>query len=250
MKSVLGAFIGLACIASTLGQTTVVLYAEDFGGSSTADLHGTAPDTRPDSETWITATGASAWQADGSISNGGSANALLPFTPESGYVYTLQASLNPNAPTNSDDWFAIGFARNANVTTGFQLLETTAWMLGRVRRDSNGDIQTFLGPDTASGTNHSSAVGTLGFKVVLDTTGSQWTAEWFLNDSSLRSVAFSSQPTINYVGLGRLGSAVGSFSSFSLSATSAVPEPSTWALVLGLVALGAAIRRRRTGRSN
>ncbi len=53
----------------------------------------------------------------------------------------------------------------------------------------------------------------------------------------------SGNPTINYVGFVSEGTAVGSVSAFQLTAT-AVPEPSTYAMVLGGIATLLLIRRR------
>jgi hypothetical protein len=49
-------------------------------------------------------------------------------------------------------------------------------------------------------------------------------------------------PTINYVGFVSEGTAVGSVSSFQLTA---IPEPSTYALVVGGIATLLLIRRQR-----
>ena len=77
--------------------------------------------------------------------------------------------------------------------------------------------------------------------IVLNTEATAWTAEWFVDASSVRSETFVSNPTgINYVGLGRDNCANVTFSNFNLSV---VPEPSSAAL-LGLGGL-ALLRRRR-----
>jgi hypothetical protein len=84
--------------------------------------------------------------------------------------------------------------------------------------------------------------GPLTLSIVLDTTGAQWTAEWFVGGSSARTETFGSNPTgITHVGLGRESNTDTTFSDFSLTV---IPEPSAAALfALGGLAL---LRRRRS----
>lgn len=231
----------LASAACASAQTTV--FFEDFSGSSLSDLNGTAPDIRPGSETWSVAPGS--WQADGSITGAGEANAFLSFSPTTGQTYTLSIDANPQNGTG--DWFALGFAGAAATNSGFQESSTVAWMLLRGNRGTGG-VQTFLGPDTNGGTDHDALPDTVNLKVVLDTTATQWTAEWFINGTSIREETFSSNPNINYVGFGRFGDATGTVDNFALTAT-AVPEPSTYALGIGAAAVVVAALRRRKPRS-
>jgi hypothetical protein len=224
----------------------VVIYSDDFSGSAPADLNGTVPDIRPGSETWLAGSGATAWRADGSVAGGGDANAFLPFSPESGKTYTLSVDANPTSPVDSSNWFALGFSETTSVGGGFyNSINATGWMLLRVNRG----VQTFLGFNTTSGVTHSTAgTGVVKLEVVLDTTESAWTVEWFVDNTSIRSVSYTANPTINYVTFGRLFDASGTVDNFSLS-VSAVPEPASYALVLGGVVTGViALRRRRQAR--
>ncbi len=114
-------------------------------------------------------------------------------------------------------------------------------MLLRVNRG----VQTFIGPNTASGEDYLEAEGeVVTLAVVLDTTESAWTVEWFVNDTSIRSIGYTANPTINYVGFGRLFAASGTVDDFSLT-VSAVPEPASSALVVAAIVGGAITLRRR-----
>ena len=68
----------------------------------------------------------------------------------------------------------------------------------------------------------------------------RWTAEWFINNSSVRSATYSTNPTITQVGLMRFESAAGSARNFTLTV---VPEPGT-SMLLGLGLAGLSVRRR------
>jgi hypothetical protein len=242
--------LALFCVAVACASAQTTLYFDDFSGSGSSDLNGTAPDIRPGSETWIAGSESNDWKADGSISAGGDSNAFLPFSPSPGQIYTLSIDANPvNA---NDDWFAIGFTPSDSVNSSYaeDPVSASPWMLLRGQRASN--LQTFLGPGTTDGadfnpTEDSTPLldGVVNLKIVLDTTGEQWTAEWVVNNVSIRQTTFDTNPTINYVGLGRWETAIGTVDNFTLTSASAIPEPATYALTLAAFAAGAAALRRR-----
>jgi len=255
MRNALLTLIAAGLFAGACGSAgAAVLYFDDFDGLSSTDLNGTAPDVRPGAETW---TAQSRWKADGSKSANGHANAWLPFSPLPEREYILSLDVNPDI-SGSGDWFSVGFSTGSQTVNwhtdgGTQVY---AWMLDREDDDRTDVVQTFLGPDTFSGGDYNiepDVVGPVNLKVVLDTKPTNWTAEWFVDGTSIRGpVAYGVglNPTgINYAGLGAWSSATGVVDNFRL--TEVVPEPSTiliWS-VLGLgVGLGMAQRRRRTAR--
>jgi hypothetical protein len=80
----------------------------------------------------------------------------------------------------------------------------------------------------------------------LDTTGAQWTTTFFQGGVQWTDTYTytGGNPTINYVGFVNAdGTAVRNVSAFQL--TQAVPEPSTYALVLGGILPLLVLRRRR-----
>ncbi|MHB1767247.1 MAG: hypothetical protein ACYCUV_05270 [Phycisphaerae bacterium] len=98
--------VGLADTASAS-----VIYSDNFPGTSTAALNGTSPATDATAATWSAplAPGSDGWAANGATTNTTThAAALLSFTPVSGNVYTLSATLDPTG--GNSNWIALGFA--------------------------------------------------------------------------------------------------------------------------------------------
>ena len=207
-------FNKIACLAAFMivsMQETVsaaTVYFDDFSGLSGTDLNGVAPDTRPGSETWASTTGTPApWKADGSKASSGSEVALLPFTPAVNKVYTLTLDVNPDDGTAG--WFSVGFTQRGDTTQHWLSgdpsgLNAAAWMLNKGYDDSapETEVQTFLGLVTGGGQSHNQEEqGLVELKVVLNTSAALWTVEWFFNGTSIRGpVAYTTNPTINYVG--------------------------------------------------
>ena len=240
--------IGMASIAlCQAASAATIYYYDDFSGSNGTDLNGTAPDTRPSTETWLGGTGAEAWQADGSVTPGAVAQgtAWLPFVPSPGQVYELSLAMSVGANVNGD-WFALGFAGNGGVSTDFISADPFAW--GLKRGTSGGDaneVYSVPDPSTTGIALEGVYAGTTLMSIVLDTNPALWTAEWFVDGLSVRGPeAFAVNPAITHVGFGRYTENVGgSVDNFQLTV---VPEPaSIYAMVMGLFALAFANSRSR-----
>ena len=237
----LAALAGLALAAGS--AQAVVLYQDDFG-DGLSDLHGRTPDTTTGGNTWTASTD---WKNDGAAAATGAANdddnAFLDFTPTAGTIYTLTASLaTPSGGVNDTSWGGIGFTDTNTLTNAFWENAASPWVLYR----ENTQVVSFDGPGT-SGTNvgEGNFTGPVTLSIVLDTTNAlDWTAQWLVNGSEVRAAESIGTPTINSVGLGRVGGAAVDFSSFSLSDNTAIPEPSTSALI-GLGGLALILRRRK-----
>ncbi len=230
-------------LAASPAVAEIIIYADDFSGDSSTNLSGQAPDTRPGSETWTASATNPPWKADGSIGTfAGGRNAFLPFVPVDDKVYTLSLDLNLTGG-GSGDWFAMGFAQYNVADATFTASSVNGWayMLHKSPAGTSNHVQTFTGP---AGTGYEGSYDVTGtaLKVVLDTQPDTWTAEWFLDGSSLRGPTDIS-PTINYVGFGRCGTATGSVDNFELTV---IPEPSTLVLLgISALALLLVLRRRR-----
>lgn len=212
-------------------SAATILYEHHFTGSSADSLNGVTPDTTINTNVW---TANSAWRADGSVSTGDTARgAFLPFSPQGGLIYTLEATLISAGTGNT--WLGVGFTGNDGVSASFQSQNASPWVLHRGPGSSpaNG-VSSFLGPGTSgSETNTPTGGGPQTFRLVLNTTSALWTTEWFLgaSETPFRTEVFMTNPTINYVGIGynRSGTDLpGSASHFSLSV---IPEPSSGILV-------------------
>lgn len=241
-----------AIAALTLGGIThhadaAVIYNETFSGASTTDLNGTAPDTTTGGNTWVSTT---AWNKDGSVDAGTDDSAFLAFTPVAGKVYTLSATLT--TPTGLvSDWAAIGFTAddvtNIDFWSGTNL--AAPWVLYRTDEtdgvDGDAQVVSFLGTGVGGSADEGEHTGPLTLAIELDTTGALWTVEWFVGGASARTQTYGSNPTINYVGLGRIDGASTTFSAFSLTDDSvAIPTPAALPAGLAMLAVIAARRRR------
>lgn len=240
-------YLALFCIAAVSASAQTVIYFDDFSGLNSSDLHGTAPDTRPDNETWIANTGGNGWKADGFISGSGPSNAFLPFSPVAGNRYTLSIDANPvNANSN---WFAVGFSQYSAVDEMFVGGDVGSWVSILLPGNRAFELETYLGPGTTGGVDFDAPLGTVNLQIVLDTTGEKWTAEWLVNNVSLREETFATNPTINYIAIGRWSGATGTIDNLTLTSGTAIPEPSTYALIVAAFAAGVVALRRRTRRS-
>jgi hypothetical protein len=237
--------VAVAILGFALPSHAVVIYYDDFSGTSGTDLAGTAPDIRPGSETWALGTGDTAvpaerWKADGSVlgssSGGGGAGGILPFTPSAGNVYELSVQLNPTTTDGSGDWLAMGFLDSA----GSMPATGAPWAFKRGDSGSPAfETVSLLGPGVSGlaseGVPSGAQPSPTDFRIVLDTTPALWTVEWFIDGSSVRTDTYASNPSITHVGIFRFESVAGSVDNFQLTQ---VPEPGTLALVgIGLVAM-------------
>jgi hypothetical protein len=211
----------LLLIGGTSKASATAIYSQTFTGGTGA-LVGTS-----------VTTGDGIWTGANIINRNGNTTGIdgavsLDFTPESGYVYDLSATINVTAPNGS--WLGVGFLQDNNAY-GFFGTKTTPTAL-------HTDRWQFWPP----GANAN--VGSNDILIRLDTTGVQWTTTFFQGGVQWTDTYTYTgvNPTINYVGFVSEGTAVGSVSAFQL--TQAVPEPSTYALVLGGIATLLLIRRR------
>jgi hypothetical protein len=171
--------------------------------------------------------------------------AILPFNPVQGNIYTLSASMNPTVPADSPSWFALGFTNRNATDNWFVGAQNSATIFARVSNNAYPDFYA-QGPGTGG-------IGNLGnytdgvahvYSITLDTTAgnsANWTASYSVDGTQvIAPTALGYNPTINYVGFGADASA-GTIDNFSLTV---VPEPSTYALVVGGIATLLLSRRR------
>ena len=222
--------LALASMSATAGTT---IYTETFIGNTGA-LNGAT-----------TTEGGGTWSAgpymthDGALPVQGKQLAYLDFTPDAGNVYTLSMDL---AITGSADWFGFGFSELNTQNVYFYQINSSAWILN----ETAGNVNTYLGPNTANiyeGGNIAT-LATNNLKVVLDTTETLWSVAYYVNDGLVNEATYTVNPTISYVALGKAnGGLTGQMSNLSL--TAAVPEPGTYALLAGALALASVMVRRR-----
>jgi hypothetical protein len=212
----------LLLIGGTSKASAVVIYSQDFtGGAST--LAGTAP-----------TVGTGLWTGNNIINLNGNSTGVggavsLAFTPSSGFVYDLSATINITGDVGV--WEGVGFLQD-NSEYGFFGTQTTPTALRTDRWQ--------FWPPGVNANVHSNDI-----LIRLDTTGAQWTTTFFQGGVQWTDTYTytGGNPTINYVGFVNAdGTAVRNVSAFQL--TQAVPEPSTYAQVLGGIVTLLLIRRR------
>jgi hypothetical protein len=250
MKHTTIKLLSVLTLGVTLAYTPVasaaVIYQDDF--NRTGNLNGSAsPTIAEQGVTWSSAN----WETDGSAAKPTAAGwmAILPFTPATGNVYTLSASMNPTSPAGSPSWFILGFTGRGATDSwlaGSAPNQSSASVAARVSNNDYPDFYT-LGPGSSGITslgNYADGVAHL-YSITLDTTAlnsANWTVSYSVNGNQvIAPTALGYNPVIEYVGFGSGDATGGTISNFSLTV---VPEPSTYALVLGGIATLLLIRRR------
>jgi hypothetical protein len=214
----------LLLIGGTGKASAAVIYSQTFTGGTGA-LAGTT--TTTGNGTWTPNAISSVVDRNGNTTaQYGSIS--LAFTPQSGFVYDLTATINVTDANGS--WLGVGFLQD-NDAYGFfgtknnpAALRTAGWQIW---------------PQAANYTQSSNDI-----LIRLDTTGAQWKTSIYQGGGQMGETFTytSGNPTINWVGIITEGGAVGNVSAFQLTA---VPEPSTYAMVLGGLLNLSLIRRRR-----
>ncbi|HTV39737.1 MAG TPA: hypothetical protein VMF08_04120 [Candidatus Sulfotelmatobacter sp.] len=190
-----------------------MIYSNSFTGG-TVTLNGTAPtvaanlDGGSSSALWsFTADDTNEYFADGT-SDGTAGAALLPFTPQPGFLYTMTASVNVGTNTGKA-FLCMGFTEYGpvNQTTNLARFGNTGvsgygWMEFNV-----GTSELFQGPGTsgenASNSNAIPTAGTYTVQVLLNTSNTQWTASASVNGVQIGTVVYSANPPIAFAGIGQ-----------------------------------------------
>ncbi|MGE9294764.1 MAG: PEP-CTERM sorting domain-containing protein [Puniceicoccales bacterium] len=242
--------LNLGVLAATASAQLV--YQDNFDGPATT-LNGVAPDVRPGSETWASEN----LNANGSISTG-SMSSWLPYTFAEDMEYTLTLSSNFAFDGQSSTPVYLGFTENSPFNTGNMMgfAQNTFGILAVTR---GGGYEFLPGPNndtpaTATGANSTlfNQSGVYDMQLVLTTYSTQdWTLTGYVDgvqidlDSSSPGLVYTFTEAKNFTGIG-MGYHSSTFTAegFEFS-EAAIPEPSTYALLGGSLALGLAFLRRR-----
>jgi hypothetical protein len=228
--------VAILALLSPLPSSAAVIYQDSF--ARIGDLNGTAPD--------VVDTGAATWTAtlhqygrDNFATNGSAAvsagipTAFLPLTLDLTSIYTLTLTVN-NPVSNGNNWLALGFlAGHPNdISGGFNggSNAPSPWVLQTGNGGAQGFSPGFGGTSVTPGLDHT-------YTITLDsaTGASSISVDGGLAFASgtLSSTQLSS---ISGVGFGSNFAEGSTFRNFILTdnvVVAAVPEPSTWAMVLG-----------------
>ena len=199
--AVLGALI---VIEGTSKASAAVIYSQTFNGGP-GGLATTTP-----------TTGAGTWTGDNIISrngelDGGWGAISLAFTPTSGLLYELTATISSQY---WGSWIGVGFLPDNSLY---------GW-------SPNNPV--VLRTETGWGTPPQAGIASMlsnDVLIRLDTTASQWTAAFFQGGTQIGTTyTYATNPTINRVGFVSDGSG-GTVSAFSLTTVSNSPTFATWA---------------------
>src|ERR1700744_4906263 len=151
--------IALMAVSEPVADSQII-YSNNFAAGTAMNILGTAPTVANGTAGGINPT---AWNDvlgtndTGALLANGSDNTtladswLLPFNPQSGYIYTLSASLTFTG--NPGNWVGFGFAQNdaTNVPLGFGRFADSSnggptgydWM---ILTETSGNVQYFSRP--------------------------------------------------------------------------------------------------------
>ncbi|MEI7956874.1 MAG: hypothetical protein WCJ66_17045, partial [Verrucomicrobiota bacterium] len=201
------------------GACGTTIYADSLVGSGGA-LNGTPADT---ATAYAGGTAGATWTTAGITETTGGASfvsskaAFLPITIQTGYIYTLTATLSTT--TSGDTWTALGFSDTTNAGQWHTQGNKYAWAGVRGNGSSSPDF-FFGGAGTANPTTCGSiAKGTAMVTITLDTTCANWKTSATIGGVSSTACTYSANPTgIKYVGFGADGAATSSVKNLSLTA--------------------------------
>jgi hypothetical protein len=248
--------LGLA----TSSSQAVVLYSQPFSAAS-AQLNGTAVAGGTLSSNW---KASGLFMTNGTLSATTRSMALLSFTPSSGNIYELSMTVG----NLSSGFLGIGFCDDISFTAGNtaggnttgnnntdRMINGNAINYGMMFLNPSALATTGMGYSTYSSsinildTNVSLGAGTINdpgpynIKILMDTTGANWTTEYFVDNVSVRFFTHAGALTnIDSVGINAGNATTATtFSNFQLQT---IPEPG--ASLLGGVGILALLRRRRS----
>ncbi len=216
--------------ATTTMEWATALSAEAF--ESTGSLNGNATETG--AGTW----GASpAWTRNNGLAakaTNGDANALLPFTPVIGKVYTLSLEIDPTNSPASTDWLSLGFlsqpASNSALYTQSSAftIQGGPWMLVRANGSQSGNTMQAFSSALNGTINSNPVVNGVGsydtIAVTLDTRSTNWISRYYFNGNLRGMHNLGASPLIQSAGFGAFSTAKANVRNFRL-ATADAPAP-------------------------
>ncbi|RYD30905.1 MAG: hypothetical protein EOP87_15780 [Verrucomicrobiaceae bacterium] len=235
--------LSIGALLALPSASAAVIYQHDFGGSSENSLNtvalGTANSTLGGSAgaTWLATSGR--YLADGTITAGGAASAYVPFSPVSGYQYTITLSVDITS-ASSTNWIVLSLlngtpntAASFNTVNSLDAVSTTHATIGRrysTVSGSNGtDLLRWQGPGTGGTTTHLNEpqTGVWDISILLNTTDpANWTYQWLMEagtDVEHLSASYDlGTNSISHIMVSNNANVSGTLSGFSVAA---IPEP-------------------------
>jgi hypothetical protein len=209
--------VGILAVLRCSLVNAQIIYSNNFSLGGTGNISNTPPTV---ANNYAGGTNTAAWNDvlgthdSGSLQANGLDNTtladswLLPFTPQSGHIYLLTATVT--FTSDPGNWVALGFSQNnpTNLSTGARFADSAVNGYDFIiARAPGANEQWFSGPHAtpAAGLASSNAVNALGtwtMQMVLNTLGNQWTAACFVNGTQFgTNFTFTSNPPIAGVGM-------------------------------------------------
>jgi hypothetical protein len=173
---------------SSLGGSASAIWYDAVGAADTGDLLANGVDNSTARDSW-----------------------LLPFTPQSGQVYTLTVTVTFTGSPGSGNWVGPGFAQLYSDTVA----AGQGWYVGTpagldwiIATENTGNVQVYAGPkNTIAIINQNNfftanSPATHRLQVVLDTTGPKWIMAAFMDGVQAgANYTYLSNPSIAALGL-------------------------------------------------
>jgi hypothetical protein len=166
---------------------------------------------------------AAGYAAYGNGTLGASLNSvLLPFTPHSGYVYTLEASLTFTVTPPAGGWGGLGFSTQfpTNYVTDPRVLNQ-GWALLNLDANGGGALLNANGASQGGTPNLMTALNTpYDIQVVLDTTSAQWSVALYVAGTFVTNYIYAAgNPSIASFGYTQTTTTAGAFQWNSIALT-------------------------------
>ena len=218
-----------------LGYSNTIIWSNSFnGGTWSVDNQ---PFTAANllvggtNSTWhvVSNNVAGGWSANANGTEGANSDSIIvPFTPHPGYVYTLEGSLTFLVTPPTGGWSGLGFS--GTNATGFvsdpRIMNN--WTLLNMNANGGGAQLFSNATVVASVPNLMTALNTpYDIKLVLDTTGAQWSLTLSVAGTLVGSASYPTIPTIQSFGYTQTGTTAGATKWNSISLTQVAPDGSS-----------------------
>ena len=205
----------------TLDYSSPILYSNYFNGGTwtIAGLPLTAANALVGgtNTTWniVSNNPAAGYAAYGDGTLGAMLNSvLLPFTPHSGYVYTLEASLTFTVTPPAGGWGGLGFSTQfpTNYVSDPRVLNN-GWALLNMGANGGGALLNANGVSQGGTPNLMTALNTpYDIKVVLDTTAVQWSVALYVAGTFVTNYVYTTgNPSLASFGYTQTTTGAGAF---------------------------------------
>jgi len=216
-----------------LGYSNTIMYSNFFNGG-TWSVEGqpmTAANLLVTNNSWhVTSNNvAGGWSATADGTQGANSDSVMvPFTPAAGYVYTLEGSLTFLVTPAAGSWSGLGFA--ATFPTGYvpEPRVMNNWTLLNMFANGGGaqlwsnSVVAYQVPNLMTALNTPYDI-----KLILDTTGAQWTMTEYVAGTLVGSYTYGAIPTIRSFGYEQTGTVPGDTKWNYISLTQVAPDGSS-----------------------